>query len=61
LSLAYPVHRYRCRSFICNWEGNLLYDTQVPDPGDAAPLRSPNRALPQGPSPRTQQRSGTAT
>ena len=25
LSLVYPVHRYRCRSFDCNWEGNLRY------------------------------------
>jgi hypothetical protein len=25
LSLVYPVHRYHCRSFMCNWEGNLRY------------------------------------
>ena len=25
LSLFYPVHRYHCRSFVCNWEGNLRY------------------------------------
>ena len=23
VSLFYPVHRYHCRSFVCNWEGNL--------------------------------------
>ena len=23
LSVFYPVHRYHCRSFVCNWEGNL--------------------------------------
>jgi hypothetical protein len=23
LSLLYPVHRYHCRGFPCNWEGNL--------------------------------------
>jgi hypothetical protein len=23
LSVVYPVHRYHCRSFSCNWEGNL--------------------------------------
>ena len=25
LSLVYPVHRYHCRSFDCNWEGNLRF------------------------------------
>jgi len=25
VSLFYPVHRYRCRSFVCSWEGNLRY------------------------------------
>jgi hypothetical protein len=25
VSLFYPVHRYHCRSFVCNWEGNLRY------------------------------------
>ena len=25
ISLVYPVHRYHCRSFDCNWEGNVRY------------------------------------
>jgi hypothetical protein len=25
VSIFYPVHRYRCRSFVCNWEGNLRH------------------------------------
>ena len=25
LSFFYPVHRYHCRSFVCNWEGNLRH------------------------------------
>jgi hypothetical protein len=44
LSLAYPVHRYRCRSFICTWEGNMLYDAKGPDPADAMAPRSPRQA-----------------
>jgi len=29
LSLVYPVHRYHCRSFVCNWEGNLRYTPEL--------------------------------
>ncbi len=36
VSVVHPVHRYRCRSFICNWEGNLPYKSFVPDRWDAA-------------------------
>ena len=49
ISLAYPVHRYRCRSFICNWEGNLLYEAQDADAWDdeasAAPGQAPARGV----------------
>ena len=30
LSLVYPVHRYHCGSFVCNWEGNLRYTLELP-------------------------------
>ena len=43
-SLAWSVHRYRCRSFICNWEGNLLYDAQAPDLWDDEASPAPGRA-----------------
>ena len=23
MSIVYPVHRYRCRSFLCGWQGTL--------------------------------------
>src|SRR5947208_1554149 len=29
VSLFYPVHRYHCRSFVCNWEGNLRYTAEL--------------------------------
>jgi hypothetical protein len=29
LSFFYPVHRYHCRSFVCNWEGNLRYTSAL--------------------------------
>jgi hypothetical protein len=29
LSFFYPVHRYKCRSFVCNWEGNLRYTSAL--------------------------------
>ena len=29
LSFFYPVHRYHCRSFVCNWEGNLCYTSAL--------------------------------
>jgi hypothetical protein len=25
ISLAWPVRRYRCSNFLCEWEGNLRY------------------------------------
>jgi hypothetical protein len=34
LSLIYPVHRYHCRSFVCNWEGNLPYTNPETDHWD---------------------------
>jgi hypothetical protein len=35
ISVVHPIHRYRCRSFICNWEGNVPYKAPVPDGWDA--------------------------
>ena len=35
--LFYPVHRYHCRSFVCNCEGNLRY---TPDLGRWEALES---------------------
>ena len=29
LSIVYPVHRYHCRSFACNWEGNVRYTAEL--------------------------------
>ena len=29
LCFFYPVHRYHCRSFVCNWEGNLRYTSEL--------------------------------
>jgi len=46
LSIAYPVHRYHCRSFICNWEGNLLYDAEAPDPSGSVSTDSPDQGPP---------------
>jgi hypothetical protein len=43
-SLAYPVHRYRCRSCLCTWEGNLPYDALDPDAWDPMAPRSPRQA-----------------
>jgi len=25
ISLVYPVHRYHCQAFVCNWEGNIRH------------------------------------
>ena len=44
ISAVYPVHRYRCHSIICHWEGNLPYKATVLDPRDAVGDVSPNRA-----------------
>jgi hypothetical protein len=44
LSLVYPVRRYRCRSFICHWEGNLLYAARPSDGWEVAPTPSPTQA-----------------
>jgi hypothetical protein len=29
VSLVYPVRRYHCRSFDCDWEGNLRYSAEL--------------------------------
>jgi hypothetical protein len=44
LSLFLPVHRYHCRSFICHWEGNLLYPARPSDGWEVAPAPSPTEA-----------------
>jgi len=46
LSLVCPVHRYHCRSFICNWEGNLLCEADAPDPLDVMSIDSPSLGPP---------------
>jgi hypothetical protein len=33
LSLVHPVHRYHCRAFTCNWEGNLRRGASDSDRG----------------------------
>jgi hypothetical protein len=46
ISVVHPVHRYRCRSFICNWEGNMPCKTRVPYGSDAMQISSPSRVPP---------------
>ena len=31
ISVFHPVHRYRCHSIVCNWEGNLACTLPVRD------------------------------
>jgi len=44
MSVVHPVHRYRCHSFICNWEGNLPSTALVSDRGNALAVTLLNRA-----------------
>jgi hypothetical protein len=44
ISLVHPVHRYRCPSFICNWEGNLPHNATVPDQWDGIATHANSRA-----------------
>lgn len=44
ISAVYPVHRYRCHSIVCHWEGNLPYRASLLDPRDAVGDDSPNLA-----------------
>jgi len=37
ISAVYPVHRYRCHSFICHWEGNLPYKAPASSIAPAQP------------------------
>lgn len=46
LSLAFPVHRYRCHSIICSWEGNLLYEAEAGDPSEVMSSNLPSRGPP---------------
>jgi hypothetical protein len=44
ISVVHPVHRYRCHSFICSWEGNLPSTALVSDRGNALAATVLNRA-----------------
>jgi hypothetical protein len=51
ISVVHPVHRYRCDSFICNWEGNLPYKTLDSDPPEAMAAYSRPRGPPSSRAP----------
>jgi hypothetical protein len=43
ISVVHPVHRYRCDSFTCHWEGNLPCNALVRDRPDAMAANSQPR------------------
>jgi hypothetical protein len=46
LSLILPVHRYRCNSLGCHWEGNLRQKAPCPAEHGAAVIATARRIHP---------------
>jgi hypothetical protein len=41
ISLAWPVRRYRCSNFLCEWEGNLRRSPKLAGPEASAQTSQP--------------------